>query len=110
MIGRVHPNLSELAYHIVSLYGFWRRAPIHSDNDRGVDVIAAMIAFSFGSENGHRIARSIVRELDSITSELTNREIDPDGIEVIFISTLLQEHIVELDLPADDFYGAFVSA
>lgn len=109
MIGRVYPNLSELAYHIVSLYDFWRRSVSNPENDRSVDVIAAMVAFSFGSENADRVARSIMRELDSIKSEFIDRKIDPDGIEVVFISTLLQQHAAELDAPADHLYGAFVS-
>jgi hypothetical protein len=108
MIGRAYPDLSELAYHIISLSDFWKRSANRSDKDSGVHVIAKMIAISFGVEKADRIARAVMRELDSIRAERTEDEIDPEGIEVVFISALLHEHVDELPVPAATSYWTSV--
>ncbi len=100
MNGQVHPDLSELAYHIVNLCSFWRRTENDSLRKNEINVLSKMIGICLGVGDAERIARAVALELDSLSIKETDGEIDPDGIEVVFVSTLLQEQLREFEAPA----------
>ncbi len=100
MNGQASRDLSELAYHIVNLCSFWRRTESDSLRKHEINVLSKMIGICLGIRDADRIARAVVSELDSLTIVETDGEINPDGIEVVFVSTLLQEQIRESEVPA----------
>ena len=109
MNGRVSPDLSELAYHIASLCNFWKRSGSPPPSCNRVHVISTMIGICLGIDNADKIACAVVLELDFITEvKRAADEVDPEGIEVIFISALLREQAGELEVPAATTYWASV--
>ena len=100
MSGRICPDFSELAYHIISIRDFWQRAKGQEQQNKLEYVIGAMIGISLGLDHAHLMARAVIEELDSLRRARTDDEIDPEGIEVIFISAFLQEQVGEEANPA----------
>ena len=104
MAGRVYPDLSELAYHIISLCDYWRRSDSTQQKKNVVHVIGAIIGIFLGVENTEAIARAVIQELDTIRGAPIHDEVDPDGIEVVFIAALLREQLDALRVPAATAY------
>lgn len=108
MIDRTYPDLSEVAYHIVSLCDFWKRSP-HQDHDSNLThVIQKMVEISLGAENAQSVARAVIQELQVLRNFPSVESIEPDGIEVVFIASLLHEQLDELKVPAASAYWAAV--
>jgi len=110
MTGRIYPDFSELAYHIIAICDFWKRSKCQLQQDKLEYVIGTMIGISLGLDNADRMARAVIEELDSLRLAQTDDEIDPEGIEVIFISAFLHEQVGELADPATTAYPASVLA
>lgn len=106
MRGNVYPNFSELAYHITILCDFWRRSGSITHKDNLVRIIGNMIGIALGVENADAMARAVIAELDAMGIARTNQEVDPDGIDVVFITALLQEQVGEFIFPAKSDYGS----
>lgn len=105
MVGTSASHLSELAYHIISLSDFWRRSNRHTQECNEVRVISNMIQIFLGVDDPERIARAVIEELDSVRTERIHAEVDPDGIEVLFLSSFLQEQVGELTVPSALWLG-----
>lgn len=108
MTGRVYPDLSELSYHIINLCDFWRRSGFHEKKDNVVRVVSSMIGISLGVDNADQMARAVISELDAVRVIQTDDEVDPEGIEVVFISALLREQTGELAVPSTTAYWSSV--
>ena len=108
MSGSAYPDFSELAYHIISLCDFWRRSNYQRPKDKAVQVISRMIEISFGIDEAGHLARAVIEELDAIRIVRTGDKVDPDGIEVVFISAFLQEYLGALEVPSTTAYWASV--
>jgi len=100
MSERTFPDFSELAYHIIIICDFWKRSKGHLQHDRLEHVIGTMIGISLGLDNANRMARAVIEELDSLRLARTDDEVDPEGIEVVFISAFLNEQFGALADPA----------
>ncbi len=108
MVGRIHPDLSEVAYHIISLCDYGRRSDSGLQKKNVVRAIGAMIGISLGVQNTDAIAHAVIQELDVIRDGRNQREVEPDGIEVVFIASLLHEQLDETRAPAATAYWASV--
>lgn len=100
MSAGVYPDFSELAYHITILCDFWRRSDSLPQKDKLVRVIENMISTGLGIENAGPTARAVIGELDAIGIARTGREVDPDDIDVVFVTALLHEQASALAMPA----------
>lgn len=108
MIDRTYPDLSEVAYHIVSLCDFWKRSPNQGEDSTLIRVIQKMVEISLGIENAQPVARAVIQELQTLRNSPRVDAVEPDGIEVVFIAALLHEQIDELRVPAASAYWAAV--
>ena len=106
MSGRTYPDFSELAYHIIRLCDFWKRSRCHPQDDSLVHVIGTMIGISVGLENADQLARAVIMERDALRSAGNGDEVDPEGLEVLFISSFLQAQVAAPAVPAMSGYFA----
>jgi len=108
MLSKDHPDLSELAYHIVLLRDFWKRLDSSAQSRNGFKALRNMIEIALGVGDADQIAQAVLEELDLIKPTAAGAVVDPEGIEVLFISTLLQEKTDPLSVPAATNYWARV--
>ena len=106
MSGRICPDFSELAYHITILCDFWKRSGSPERKDNLMRILRDMIGISLGLEKADSIARAVVTELDVLGVVRTDQEVDPEGIDVIFITELLREEAGVFAVPAEGEYGS----
>jgi hypothetical protein len=91
MLGVVTPDLAELARHIVAISDFWLRSDARAVNDGGFRAIKTMIETSIGPDDGERICRAVVRELETLQNVSLG---DPEatlGFKADCIVTLLAQ-------------------
>jgi hypothetical protein len=74
MPGTADPHLSELSYHIVILWDFWKRSTANPLKSAGVRAIRSMIQASFGDYGSDKVARLVMMELKGIESDTIDEE------------------------------------
>ena len=104
MLGRTSPDLSELAYHIVSLCAFRKRS--HAQQGETIRAIKPMIEIYFGVDDADSITRTVVTALEAIENVSPLDQAQAEECKVEFVSTLLQKQNTDLAVPRTAKYWA----
>jgi len=102
MLGRTSPDLSELAYHIVSLWAFWERS--HVQKGEAIRAIKPMIVFYFGAEDADSIAHTIVTALEATKQVNPFDQAEGEECKIELISSFLQKQTVDSSAPKTTAY------
>lgn len=102
MLGRTSPDLSELAYHIVSLWAFWQRSG--TQKGEAIRAIKPMIVFYFGADDAESIAQTVVTALEAVEQVGPFDPADGEDRKVELISSFLQKQTVDLSVPETTKY------
>ena len=94
MAGNTSPDLSELAYHIVSLWTFWNRS--HSQKGEAIKAIKPMIEFYFGADGADPIAHMVVAALETIENVNPYDDARAKEDKINSVCALLQLQTVDL--------------
>ena len=82
------PDLSELAYHIVSLRDYWKLSDPQTGD--GIRAIKAMVEMYFGAEAADRITRSVIGKLEVIETDARLVETGAETAKIELVATFLQ--------------------